>query len=356
MNIVGVMSGTSLDGVDYVLTQVKGNKFDYKERHQVVFPKKLKEDLTSVAEGEKSFRESQKVHYKLGDFYYRSLKKIIEKKKWEPDLIGLHGQTVYHFPPLGTTQIGEPSYLKKLNVPVVSDFRSKLLVLKTQGAPLAPILHDKLMQDHTKKRKTWGFLNLGGMSNLTFKNKSGEMFASDFGTANIFLDKAAQSLFNKPYDKGGLLSLKGLPDYKIVLEYIKAHPYFKRKHPKSCGREDFSDKDYLKLVGKLKKLNDYDHLATLCEISLYPILAFLEANHCDTLVVSGGGAKNKYFMNRLKKELQGKVITSESLGWPVEAIEAGAFAYLAYAKIKNKSLNLSYLGLQKESQPLGRVD
>jgi anhydro-N-acetylmuramic acid kinase len=352
MNVVGIMSGTSLDGIDFVLCKASAQKIIYKDRAYKKFPLKLRQSLEALAEGRVEFREAQKIHYKLGEYYYQSLKLIIKNKKWKIDLVGLHGQTVYHFPPLGTTQVGEPSYMTKLGVQVVSDFRSKLLVYKTQGAPLAPILHEAILN----KEKSWGFLNLGGMSNLTLKRPNKALFASDFGTANVYLDRAVKDFFNKDYDQNGQLSRRGIADFKIVESYVKSHAYFKKKHPKSCGREDFSELDYMRLMKKMKGLTKYDILATLCEITLEPILKYLKKNPVSKLVVSGGGAKNQYFISRLKEETEGQVLTSEELGWPVEAIEGGAFALLAFRKIKGISTDFSYLGLNEKLSPLGRMD
>jgi len=351
MNVVGIMSGTSLDGVDYVLCDVTAQKINFKERAFKKFPDALKNRIKSLAEGQMLYRDSCELHYDLGEFYYKSLEKIIKAKKWKVSLVGLHGQTVYHFPPKGTTQIGEASHLTKLGLPVVSDFRSKLLAYKTQGAPLAPIFHEFLL----KNKKSWGFLNLGGMSNLTLKISNKKLFASDFGPANIYLDQAVNELFKKDYDKGGGLCLKGLPEMSIVDDYIKKHTYFKMKHPKSCGREEFSEIEYKKLMKKMLKLSDFDKLATLCEISLQPIIKYLKNNKVSELVVSGGGAKNNYFIKRLKESLDCKVITSEELNWPVEAIEGGAFALLAYRRFKNIKTDFSYLGLNKKIDPIGLI-
>lgn len=351
MNVVGVMSGTSLDGVDFVLCDVSAQKINFKERAFKRFPLGLKNRLETLAEGKMNYRESCKLHYELGEFYYKSLKKIKQDKKWKVDLIGLHGQTVYHFPPQGTIQIGEPTYLTQLGADVVCDFRSKLLVYKTQGAPLAPVLHEFLL----KKEKSWGFLNLGGMSNLTLKLSGQALFASDFGPANVFLDRAVKDIFNKDYDKGGALSLRGLPDVDIVESYVKSHPYFKKKHAKSCGREEFSEKEYKKLMKKMSRLSHHDKLSTFCEISLYPILQYLKGKKLSKLVVSGGGAKNNYFIKRLKESLSCKVITSEEMGWPVEAIEGGAFALLAYKRFKNQKVNFEYLGLKEKSLRVGSL-
>lgn len=352
LNIVGIMSGTSFDGVDFVfVTKTKGS-FKYKDMSSVSYPKKLKNRLMDLAEGAVSFREAQALNFELGNFYSNALKKIKTKRKWRIDLIGLHGQTVFHNPPSSTLQIGEPSYLKSFGVPVVSDFRSKIVAEGGEGAPLAPIFHNEVM----KNEKNWGFLNLGGMSNLTLK-KNSKLFASDLGPGNVFLDEAMRILYKKEFDKGGAESLKGIPDLSIVKKFCSSHKFIKKTVPKSCGREDFSKKDLEELLVSMKKLSATDIMATLCEITLYPILKELKKSKIKTLVVSGGGALNNYFMKRFEEDLNGsEVITSDDLGWPTQSVEGAAFALLAAYKIEDKSCDLSYMKFKKKLSPLGRVD
>jgi anhydro-N-acetylmuramic acid kinase len=353
MNAVGIMSGTSLDGVDFVLTRL-GSKVRPKflDIGSVTFPVKLKKKISDLAEGRLSFRESQRLHFELGAFYEKSLKRIQTKNKWKIDLIGLHGQTVFHEAPFATSQIGEPSFLKSFKVPVVSDFRSKILSNGGDGAPLAPLFHAEIM----KGEKSWGFLNIGGMSNITIF-KDSKISATDLGPGNIFLDKAAENFLKKSFDKGGRFALKGLPDMEIMSSYIKSNSFFKKKAPKSCGREDFSDENFKKIISKMKKLSKEDIMATLAEITLYPILAHLQKNKVDKLIVSGGGVHNLYLMSSLNKSLKStSVLTSDEIKWPSQAVEGGAFASLAFRKINNISSDLSYMGLKKKLSPLGRVD
>ena len=353
MNVIGIMSGTSLDGFDFVLGRFAEQSSRFKDMDSVSFPKKLKEELKELAEGETGFRDSQLLHFKLGDFYKQSLEKIVKKNNWKFDLIGLHGQTVFHNAPLATTQIGEPSYLKHFDVPVVSDFRSKIISVGGQAAPLAPIFHSKICEN---SKRAWGFLNLGGMSNITYHDQP-KYIATDLGPANVYLDKAAEILLNKKYDKGGHLARRGLPEMDTVKKYMKAEKFFAKKPPKSCGREEFSDQAFKGLFKMMKTLSPEDKMATLAEITLKPIEKFLKTNPVELLVVSGGGVKNQYLMKALNSRLyETEVITSDELGWPSQAVEGGAFAYLAYLKFMNKSADLSYMGIRKELSPLGRID
>lgn len=354
LNIVGIMSGTSMDGVDFVLVSKRADKLKYKDMASVSYSKKMKAALLELAEGQMEFRASQLLHFELGKFYAKSLEKIKLSKKWKIDLIGLHGQTVFHQAPLATTQIGEPSFLKQFNVPVVSDFRAKILSVGGQGAPLAPIFHDAIMKEDGIK--SWGFLNIGGMSNITFREGS-KLTATDLGPGNVFLDGAMRSLFSKEFDKGGRAALKGLPDMKIVKKYCAGNKFIKKTAPKSCGREEFSEVELNKLLKEMKSFRSEDVLATLCEITLLPIIRETQKRRVNSLVVAGGGAYNGYLMKRLEESLLDvEVLTSEDIGWPIQAVEGGAFALLALHKVMGVRPNLSYMGLSKKLSPLGRVD
>lgn len=352
LNIVGIMSGTSLDGVDFVLVGRNLKDLKYKDMSSVAYPKKMKKSLLNLAEGRMGFREAQELHFELGKFYAKSLKKIKTQKKWKIDLIGLHGQTVFHKAPLATSQIGEPSFLKIFGVPVVSDFRAKILSVGGQGAPLAPLFHNEIM----KNQKSWGFLNIGGMSNLTFKEKFG-LSATDVGPGNVFLDSAMRVFYSKDYDKGGKIASNGLPNIKVVKGYLSKNKFLKKKAPKSCGRSDFSELELNRLLKKMKKLSGPDIMATLAEITVNPIVQEVKKKKIKSLVVAGGGAYNMYFLKRLEDSLEGvQILTSEDMGWPIQAVEGGAFALLAANKVLGVKADLSYMGLDQKLSPLGRVD
>ncbi len=352
LNIVGIMSGTSLDGVDFILVEQNIKELKYKDMGSIVYPKGMKRALLELAEGRMSFRDSQRLHFKLGKFYAHSLDKIQRAKKWKINLIGLHGQTVFHQALEATAQIGEPSYLKRFNVPVVSDFRSKILSIGGQGAPLAPLFHNVIMGN----KKNWGFLNIGGVSNITFKENK-KLSATDIGPGNIFLDGAMRKLFSKDFDCGGKIALKGIPDIKLAKGYIAVNKFFKKKAPKSCGRKDFSEIELDKILKKMKNLSSPDILATLSEITILPIINKIKNRKIRLLIVSGGGAYNHYLLKRLEKSLRGiKVLTSEDIGWPVQAVEGGAFALLARYKVLGIKPDLSYMGVNKVLSPLGRMD
>ncbi len=346
------MSGTSLDGVDFILISKTTKGLKYKDMGSVAYPKKIKGKILSLAEGNMGFRDAQFLHFDLGQFYAKSLRKIKEQKKWKFDLIGLHGQTVFHSAPKATSQIGEPSFLKEFDVPVVSDFRAKILSLGGQGAPLAPIFHNEIMGS----QKKWAFLNIGGMSNISFKEGT-KLMASDVGLGNVYLDAAMRKIFSKNYDEGGKTASKGIPDLKVAKNYLSKNKFIKKALPKSCGRKDFPESDLIELLKKMKGLSKEDVLATLSEITLIPIVKEMKKRRVETLVVSGGGAYNNYLLKRLEESLQDvDVFISDEMGWPVQAVEGAAFALLAEYKFSGTKVDLSYMGFSKKLSPLGRID
>lgn len=341
MNILGIMSGTSVDGVDYTLCKVHGKNQTLKfvDKAFIAFPKALRQDILKAAANELDFWSVAQLHYDLGEFYSEALKKINKNKKWKFDLIGLHGQTVFHSPKKSTMQIGEASFLKKdFKVPVVSQFRNIDIALKGQGAPFAPFFHKELMK---QEKQTWAFQNLGGIGNVTSLQK-GKLIAFDTGPANMIIDEYIQNFFNKTYDANGKIASRGLPHEEIIL-FLLEHKYFSLKPPKSCGRENFSAKALQSSLKKLNELSPEDQIATLTEFTARTIkdqyTRFLKVMP-KIIVLAGGGTKNTYLKNRIQFHLpQSKVITSEEYcGWPVDAIEGGAFAWMALERINESKI------------------
>lgn len=347
MNILGIMSGTSLDGVDYVLCQeVKASKskksgmIKYLDKAHVPFSKKIKEQLVKAVANELDLWSTARLHYDLGAFYADGLKKILKKKKWKFHLIGLHGQTVFHDPQKCTLQIGEPSFLKnEFNVPVIAQFRNVNISSKGQGAPFAPFFHKALMQEF---KQPWVFQNIGGMGNVSFISKN-KLFAFDTGPGNVLIDEQMQILFKKEFDKDGALARKGIPDIAIIEGWLKGIGYFSQPIPKSCGRESFSSKALEDVLKTLRKLSPEDQIATLTEFTVLSLKdqykRFIKPMP-QLIVVSGGGAKNSRLMQRLAFHFpESEVVTSEDLlGWPVDAIEGGAFAWLALKRFREERI------------------
>ncbi len=340
---LGIMSGTSFDGVDYVVCEFKSNtQILFKNHYYTKYPKKLINKIQNVASGKATSIELAQLHFELGRFYSDGLKAFIKNKKL--DFIALHGQTVYHAPPHGSLQIGVPHFLKSdFNCPIVYDFRSLDVAQGGQGAPLSPFFHEQLLKQNDKS----SFIqNIGGMSNVSYLHK-GTLNAFDTGPGNVFIDLFMQEFKSKAFDKHGALASQGIPDYEIIESFYKKQKYFSLKAPKSCGREQFSQSVYKELIKKMKKkkLSQPHQAATLTELTVYCIVKQYEEHikvQPSQIILCGGGAKNKYIAQRLQYYRPESRVTNteEAFDWPVTALEAGAFAYLGRLKLLHQNLNL----------------
>lgn len=352
------MSGTSVDGVDFVLCQKKKDSFLYIDQFHKSFPLKFKAQILKAAHNKLDFWSVAQLHYDLGKFYSKILQALVKKKGWMFDLVGLHGQTVYHKPQKCTFQIGEPSYIRKdFGIPVVAQFRNMNIAWEGQGAPLAPFFHRELMKE---KGGAWAFQNLGGMGNVTYLNQH-SLKAFDTGPANVLIDEYMRILFGKPFDKEGKIASQGLPSEKVLQELFKKIKYFKLKPPKSCGREIFSREALKPCLKGLNRLSKEDQIATLTEFTArtlkYQYELFLKSIP-QLIILSGGGAKNSRLVKRIQFLFpQSKVETSQSyLNWPVDAVEGGAFAWLANQRFNNfKIRNLTSVTGSKEESVLGSI-
>ena len=225
---LGIMNGTSLDGVDFCLIRYSQDLSSLKFLgHQSIrFPKSLRKRLLTAAKDQTSTYDISYLHMELGRFYAKSLTKL--PKNWRYNVIGVHGQTVHHDGKKATLQIGHPQLLfDQAKCPVVFDFRTADLIAGGEGAPFAPFFHKAIAQQ-TSERPV-AFHNLGGISNLTFI-KGQDITAFDTGPANILLDAWIQERTSKVFDKNGVMASQGIPDPLLVNQFLK-HPYFKKKAP-----------------------------------------------------------------------------------------------------------------------------
>ncbi|MGE3975864.1 MAG: anhydro-N-acetylmuramic acid kinase [Bdellovibrionales bacterium] len=208
LKVLGIMNGTSLDGVDFVLTHIKKSPLQvtFSNHTSCTFPPTLREKLKLATRHELKVAELARLHHELGRFYAYQTEKLGLKKKWKFDLIGLHGQTVFHEGGNSTLQIGEPSYLAATTeTPVIADFRAADLAVGGQGAPLATFFHLIAFQKFIKQHPVCVH-NLGGISNVSYFRKGSvslflnsrkkDIFSFDTGPANMLIDLLAQKLSN----------------------------------------------------------------------------------------------------------------------------------------------------------------
>lgn len=352
--VLGIMSGTSIDSVDYAICEINDRSIKLRELWSASFPKKLQQQLHAAARGDLNSWQFCQLHHDLGRFYAQHA----TRAKTKPSLIGLHGQTVFHNPNPknpATFQLGEPAWLaERLRAPVVNNFRAADMAAGGQGAPLATIFH-RFVFGETGKHVCVN--NLGGISNVTsinWKKNSGsqpKIMAFDTGPANMLIDFSMRHFTKgkKQFDKNGAWAAQGNPSERLLAKWIK-NPYFTQMPPKSTGRELFGEPFFQKAIHETRELSNFDCVATFTELTARS-LALNYKLHLgstpDKVILTGGGAANPVLVRAITAQLAAsfsrkiQVITSDIIDWPVQAIEPAAFALLAYLRLKNKAGNIS---------------
>jgi len=378
--IIGLMSGTSLDGIDCVLCKIKnpGTETKIKVINFITFPfpKGLKEVLIeNSTPGKGNVTEISKLNFLLAHIYADAVKEIAKKSKislTKIDLIGSHGQTIQHLPQKenyfgykfgSTLQIGDPAVIAKLTgITTVGDFRPGDMALGGEGAPLVPYFDYLLFNSKSRNR---ALLNIGGISNITILEKNAnpnDVLAFDTGAGNMLIDFLAKKLFNKEYDVNGNFAEQGKINERLLKELIKKDNFITKKPPKSTGRERYGMAFIEILLKKFKKISKYDIITTVTDFSAYSVyrnyeLFIKNKIKIDELFVSGGGAKNKFLLKRLKKYfgLSVDIKTIDSLGISSDAKEAICFAVLANETISGNPSNIPKVTGAKKQTILGKI-
>lgn len=359
LKVLGIMSGTSLDGVDFVKVKIhkKNLQCKYMGQHSFQFPVVLRKKLLRAAQNEMNVSELALLNHELGRFYADCFTELPSQLK-KIDLIGLHGQTVFHQGKVATLQIGEPSYIAvKSKKKVVSNFRAADIAVGGEGAPLAPFFHQVIFGQN---KKTVSLHNLGGISNLSLITNKKLKLAFDTGPANMLMDEEMRNSSNSSlsYDKEGELASRGKVNVSLLAEML-GHKYFKQMPPKSCGREQFGKVFYNQYRSQLEKLKLEDRLATLTELTVQSITkAYLQ--FCNPqpkeIIFCGGGAKNKYLIRRIDAELESiKISTVDDYDWSNQSIEGAAFALLAACCIWKIPANVLAATSAKKQVILGQI-
>lgn len=356
MTVAGVMSGTSADGIDVALVRITPKagrpKITLLAHHAVDYPAALRRAvLASMNAPQTSTAELARLNWRLGIAYAEAVRAAIEKYPVKLDLIGCHGQTIYHqakpAPYAGkqlacTWQIGEPALIaQELGVPVVSNFRPADMVAGGQGAPLVPLL-DFVLFAHPKRTRI--LQNIGGIGNLTAIPANAtpdKLIAFDTGPGNMVIDALMEKLFNKRYDRDGRTAARGRV-LDSVLKTALRDSYFRQTPPKSAGREQFGIEFTTTFLQACKKAGGRaeDAISTATALTAESIALaydrFIQPHARNTpvdFIVSGGGSRNKTLMSMLQERLKPrgcKVMSSDAAGIPSQAKEAVAFALLAW--------------------------
>lgn len=337
---IGLMSGTSLDGVDAALVSIESTHFKVVRTFYLAYTPGLKQDVLALHDpSDNELELSQITSGQLARLYADAANTLL-KSTDEPVLaIGCHGQTVRHRPELGfTLQLNNPSLLAELTgIPVVADFRSRDIAAGGQGAPLVPAFHQAVFAHPGIHRN---IVNIGGISNLTDLPPDGNISGFDCGPGNLLMDAWCQRHTGQPYDKNGDWAAGGqLIDG--LLNRCLNNPFFQQAPPKSTGREAFN-------MGWLETLLEEKYLpqdvqTTLTELTARGISDAIRRHYPETkeIYLCGGGAHNRSLQTRIKQHLPDiRISRTDDLGILADWVEAAAFAWLAKQTLENKPGNL----------------
>ena len=352
---IGMMSGTSLDGIDACLLKIYDDfHFEVIDSHSLKYPEDVRKKLLKLANNKGSTKDICNMDFVVGHLFAQCANELIKKsklKKEEIDYIASHGQTIWHIPKLIKTadiktrsslQIGNISVISELTgITTIGDFRSKDIAANGQGAPLVPFADELIFKKETPR----AIQNIGGIGNVTVLSKNCETFAFDTGPGNMLIDYFVQKLFQKPFDKDGEIALKGKVDEKW-LSFLLKEKYYLKKPPKSTGRELFNE-DYAKKIYKHAPKDKNNIITTLTALTAKTIYdAYIRyvfpKTEIKEIVLGGGGAYNKAIIKFLNQYFGNniKIKTHNDFGIDDKLKEAIAFAILGFCTLEKKTNNL----------------
>jgi anhydro-N-acetylmuramic acid kinase len=389
MIVAGVMSGTSADGINVAIVRVtkhpsrrEAPSFALLAHNEYPFPAAVRRSILGMMNAELArVADLARLNFLLGELYAEAIDKTARKHRVKLDLVGCHGQTLYHQGTaerfLGqklaaTWQTGEGAVVAaRLGVPVVSDFRPADMAAGGKGAPLVPFLDYLLYRDRRVARIAQ---NIGGIANLTAIPPSasiGQVLAFDSGPGNMVIDAAMEELFGKRYDRDGSVAASGSVLEDVVAQLLRAS-FFRQKPPRTAGREEFGREYAGRFIELCRGARKPDIIATATALTARSIAAAIQRfvlpqfkvrgragrEHEQQLIVSGGGAKNPTLMALLRDAIAPLGISlhfSDEFGIPAEAKEAVAFALLAHETWHRRPSNVPSATGAKRPATLGKI-
>ena len=366
--VIGLMSGTSVDGIDAAVVEITGHGLETTVNliafETFPFPPDVPQRILALCQPDTSrVDDICEMNFYIGHLFAEAAKHTLQKNGMSTndiDLIGSHGQTIHHLPPFtepqgkikipSTLQIGEPAVIAhETGIPTIADFRVADIAAGGQGAPLVSYIDYLLFHDSVK---TVGLLNIGGIANLTVLPANGSfdsVSAADTGPGNMCIDTVVSQITDgeERYDKSGQRAAQGTPYQPLIDEWLK-HPFFQLSPPKTTGREMFGHTFALECLTACREhnLSDNDAIATLTELTIQTVALYIsqfvsEQNSIDRLYVSGGGVHNQILMRRLSESLSNtSVEPADNSGISSDAKEAIAFAILANESLHGQPGNL----------------
>lgn len=354
MRIAGLISGTSLDGIDIAVIELSPGLKTIAFK-TIPYPVDVRAALLSISNAATHTAQIARMNFLLGELFAEAVRNCGVPLE-TIELIGSHGQTIFHegdpielfgYQVASTMQIGEAAIIaQRTGVPVVADFRPSDMAAGGKGAPLVPYVDFLLFRSETKGRVA---LNIGGIANITVipaAARPEDVVAFDTGPGNMILDGLTGS-----YDRDGALGRKGKMD-EALLARLLDDAYYRKVPPKSAGREQYG-KEFL---ATLPKLPLEDLAATATELTVRTIARAIHGyDGIDEVIVSGGGAHNCFMMERLRSELRTDLKTSAEFGIDIDGKEAIAFAILAYETWLRRASNLPSATGARAAVILGKI-
>jgi len=361
---IGMMSGTSVDGIDAALVNIPcASELHVIDTQFIEFPAQLRQQINAIAQSSDSINNYAdcELHNRLADYYSQASLNLLKKANIHPSrirAIANHGQTVRHEPnavPPFSIQLGDPQQIaNQTQIPTISCFRQADLAIGGQGAPLMPAFHKAVLAP--KKGSDSYVLNIGGIANITqLKN---DVIGFDTGPGNTLLDQWVQYNLDNKYDENGVWAQSGqcIPE---LLSCLLQDPYFSAAYPKSTGPDYFNLAWLKHLYDDIERHDPADIQATLLKLTVQTItdsVRQLAPKKPFNIYVCGGGAHNKLMMQELDSALKyATIITTDAMGIPPDWIEAAGFAWLGYCKVHRINSNLPSVTGAKKAVVLGEI-
>lgn len=361
---IGLMSGTSMDGIDAVLVDMTPNPLQLIASHSIPIPEKLRAHLLALCR-DTSIRltDLAAADHEMGRLFAQAANTAYQKaglKAVDIIAIGSHGQTIFHAPQAphpNSLQIGDPNIIAELTgITTVADFRRRDMAIGGQGAPLVPAFHQAAFHSAAKNRV---ILNIGGIANISVlpRNPMEPVIGFDTGPGNVLMDAWTSMHSSKSMDLGGAWAASGQVLPPLLATFLK-DPYFNRQPPKSTGRELFN-LEWLKTgLLAITPFKNEDVQATLCELTAVSIAESISrhAISADEVFVCGGGAYNLFLLERIRHHMpKQQVLTTSACGIDPQHVEAIAFAWLAKQTVEGRCGNLPSVTGAKRPVILGGI-
>ncbi|SFV53008.1 Anhydro-N-acetylmuramic acid kinase [hydrothermal vent metagenome] len=350
---IGLMSGTSLDGVDVVLCSIDESSCELLTSVEHPFDEALKEDIVEAVNGATTLQKVGEIDHRLAILFAKAVQNLLEQNSIDSSTItaiGSHGQTLWHNPNgryPHSMQLGDPSIISTVTrIPTVADFRRKDIALGGEGAPFAPSFHNFLFGN---LGESVSVVNIGGMANISVLGE--ELIGYDTGCGNVLMDIWIYKNLSQSYDRGGEWARGGEVNFSL-LESMLQDEYFSLPYPKSTGRERFNAKWLNDILEDFKDIRPQDIQRTLLELTAISISNEVLKFSRDILLLCGGGAKNTLLVERLQSLMPNiQLLIAQN----ADELEAMAFAWLAYKRIHLESVELCSVTGAREDGILGGV-